>query len=79
VGWRNSWNYLVGNDDMSFDVWREITVEYEGRDINGSYKFIDDMVVVRTKFGTKTAQLGFLTPEQMAKKLIRELASQGLA
>jgi hypothetical protein len=43
---------------MSFEVWKEITVEYEGRDINGS---------------------GFLTPEQLAKKLIRDLASQGLA
>jgi hypothetical protein len=64
---------------MSFEVWKEITVEYEGRDLKGSYKFVDDMVVVRTKFGTKTSQLGFVTPEQLAKKLIRELASQGLA
>ena len=64
---------------MSFEVWREISADYEGRVIKGSYKFVDNIVVVRTQFGTKTAQIGGLAPEQLAKKLLRELAHQGLA
>jgi K+ transporter len=37
---------------MDLEVWREITTEYNGRNIKGSIKFIDGMVNVRTPHGT---------------------------
>jgi hypothetical protein len=39
---------------MTLELWREITAEYKGRIVKGSFKFIDDMVTVRTPFGSKT-------------------------
>ena len=65
---------------MALEVWKEITAEYKGRVIKGSFKFIDGMVTVRTLYGSKTAQLSGLTrAEQLAKNLLRELARQGRA
>jgi hypothetical protein len=62
---------------MGLEVWREITAEYNGKTIKGSFKFIDGLVAVRTQHGSKTIQLGGQTPEQMAKRLLRELAREG--
>ena len=64
---------------MGLEVWREITTEYNGKIIKGSFKFIDGMVNVRTPHGSKTTQSGGHTPEQMAKTLLRELAREGRA
>jgi hypothetical protein len=65
--------------DMGLEVWREITTEYNGRTIKGSFKFIDGMVDVRTPHGSKATQSGGHTPEQTAQKLLRELAREGRA
>jgi hypothetical protein len=62
---------------MGLEVWREITAEYNGRIIKGSFKFIDGVVNVRTPRGSKTTQSSGHTPEQMAKNLLRELAREG--
>ena len=62
---------------MALEVWKEITAEYKGRVIKGSFKFLDGMVAVGTPHGSKTTQLGGQTPEQMAKMLLRELAREG--
>jgi hypothetical protein len=59
---------------MGLEVWRAITAEYNGRTVKGTFKFIDGVVNVRTLRGSKTMQTGGLTPEQMAKQLLRELA-----
>lgn len=61
---------------MGLEVWREITAEYNGRTIKGSFKFIDGVVNVRTPRGSKTMQSSGQTPEQMAKQLLRELARE---
>jgi len=45
---------LIGYRDMSLELWREITAEYNGRKIKGSFKFIDGRVDVRTQHGSKT-------------------------
>jgi hypothetical protein len=58
-------------------VWREIIDEYDGKTVEGSYCFADALVTVTTPNGSKTARLGGLTPEQMAKALLRELAREG--
>jgi hypothetical protein len=62
--------------EMGLEVWREITAEYNGRTVKGSFKFIDGVVNVRTPRGSKTMQSSGLTPEQMAKQLLRELARE---
>jgi hypothetical protein len=62
---------------MGLEVWREITTEYNGRNIKGSFKFIDGMVIVRTPHGSKTTPSGGRTPEQTAKNVLRELAREG--
>jgi len=64
---------------MSLELWREVTTEYNGRIIKGSFKFIDGKVDVRTQHGSKTDQLAGRTPEQVAKTLLRELARDGRA
>jgi hypothetical protein len=62
---------------MGLEIWREITTEYNGRTIKGSFKYLDGAVTVRTPHGSKTTQVGGQTPEQMAKRLLRELAREG--
>ena len=62
---------------MGLEVWREITTEYNGKIIKGSFKFIDGMINVRTPHGSKTTHSSGHTPEQMAKNLLRELAREG--
>jgi hypothetical protein len=62
---------------MELGIWREITAEYNGRTIKGSFKFLDGMVTVRTPRGAKTTQLSGQIPEQLAKRLLRELAREG--
>ena len=64
---------------MGLEVWKEITTEYNGRNIKGSFKFVDGRVDVRTLYGSKTTQSGGHAPEQVAKKLLRELAREGRA
>ena len=62
---------------MGLEVWKEITTEYNGRNIKGSFKFIDGVVDVRTLYGSKTKQSGGDPPERIAKNLLRELAREG--
>jgi hypothetical protein len=64
---------------MGLEVWREITTDYNGRAIKGSFKFIDGRVDVSTLYGSKTTQSGGHTPERIAKDLLRELAREGRA
>jgi len=64
---------------MGLEIWREITTEYKGKVIKGSFKFLDGVVNVRTQQGSMTARLAGQTPEQMAKTILRELAHEGKA
>jgi hypothetical protein len=61
--------------------WKEITIEYNGKIINGSYRTAGKVVVVRSVRGEKQAPLGLggLTPLYLAKLLLRELAREGMA
>ena len=52
---------------MGLEIWREITTEYNGRAIKGSFKFLDGVVNVRTLHGSKAALVSGQTPEQLAK------------
>ena len=59
--------------------WVQITTDYNGRAIKGSFKFIVGRVDVRTLYGSKTKQSGGHPPERIAKDLLRELAREGRA
>jgi len=67
---------MLGRAKMGLEVWRAITAEYNGRSVKGTFKFIDGVVNVRTLRGSKTMQSSGLTPEQMARQLLRELARE---
>ncbi len=54
----------------NFVVWNSITTHYG----SGSWALIDNMVTVRTAYGTKSTQHGGMDPETLARKLMRELA-----
>ncbi len=60
-------------------TWEEVTTECEGITIRGSYKRIANTVTVRASGGSKAAPLSGLTPEYLAKMLLRELAREGRA
>ena len=64
---------------MGLEIWREITTEYNGGAIRGSFKFLDGVVAVRTLRESKAVQVRSQTPEQLAKTLLRELAHEGRA
>jgi hypothetical protein len=55
-----------------FVTWHTLRNEYG----NGSWAVIDGMVTVRTPDGTKSAQIGGIPPEYLARVLMRELAAE---
>ena len=60
--------------------WNEITIEYNGKVINGAYRTSRNRktIVVRSLRGAiKEAPLGALTPLYLAKMLLRELEREG--
>ena len=59
--------------------WKEITIEYNGKTINGDYKIAGKTVIVKTVRGMKEAPLSGRTPLYLAKMLLRELAREGRA
>jgi hypothetical protein len=62
---------------MVVGVWREITDVYAGKVTRASYRLFGRMVIVRTPFGSKTAQIGGDTPDRLARTLLRELVNEG--
>ena len=72
-------------DEESADVamtddplgWKDIEIKYRGKPVKGRYNVSDNLVTVVAWSGTKTAPLGVLPAERLAKMLLRELADQG--
>jgi hypothetical protein len=60
-------------------VWNQIITEFYGRRVYGSYVIEDGMLKVKTPRGQKGAQLGVSEPDNLAERLLRELAAQGKA
>jgi hypothetical protein len=60
-------------------IWNQITSEFYGRRIYGSYVIEDGMLKVKTPRGEKGTQLGGSNPDKLAERLLRELAAQGKA
>jgi len=61
-------------------IWNQITTEFFGRSICGSYVIENDTTItVKTRHGEKAMQLRGLRPERLAERLLRELAAVGKA
>jgi hypothetical protein len=61
---------------MSPEEWKETAIQVAGTPVKGRYCVFDGQVTVAAWNGTKTAQLGILPAERLAKMLLRELASE---
>jgi hypothetical protein len=61
--------------ERDFEIWREVTAEFLGRSLKGSYCMSrDGLVTVQTAGGSKTAHLGGSPAIYVAKRLLRALA-----
>ena len=60
-------------------VWQQVTAEFSGQPLSGSYAIEDGMVKVKTPYGEKATQIGSFNPEWVARRLLQELAEEGRA
>jgi hypothetical protein len=60
-------------------VWRQVTAEFSGHPLSGSYAIVDGMVKVKTPRGEKATQIGSFNAEWVARRLLQELAEEGRA
>jgi hypothetical protein len=62
---------------------REVTIEFEGRTVTGTYTVWSGMITVSTALGKKATQVGGmgsqLALDWLAKRMLRELAQEGNA
>jgi hypothetical protein len=69
--------------DRDFEIWREVTVQFLGRTIKGSYSLSrDGSVTVNTPLGSKTSKTTRVAgwpAKFIAERLLRELAIAGKA
>jgi hypothetical protein len=56
-------------------VWTEITAEFSGHPLSGSYAVVDG--IVKTLYGEKVTQIGSFNSEWVARRLLEELAAEG--
>jgi hypothetical protein len=57
--------------------WTEIEIRWRGRTVKGRYTVsADDFVTVASWNGTKTARLGVLPADRLARMVLRELAAE---
>jgi hypothetical protein len=60
-------------------VWSQITTEFYGRRVYGSYVIEEGMLKVKTPRGERRMKFGGSNPALQAEQLLRELAVQGKA
>ena len=58
------------------EVWKEVTDEYNGRQISGTYSESEGMGTVEAFGGRKSTQLGSSPAESLARIMLRELAQE---
>jgi hypothetical protein len=61
---------------MADAAWKQIEIKSRGKVVKGRYNVSDNVVTVAAWNGTRTAPLGILPAERLAKMLLRELVSQ---
>ena len=62
------------DEETNSNIWKEITLNYLGNHVRGSYKVAGRLVVVVSGPDSKTANLGVLPAERLAHMLLREMA-----
>ena len=60
-------------------IWNQVTTEFYGRRIYAAYVIEDRMSKVKTPRGERGAQFRASNPDQLAERLLRELAARGKA
>jgi len=55
-------------------TWRQVSIEFDGSTLNGSYGKFDGMLTVKWAHRTKTMKAGRVPPKVLARTLLRELA-----
>jgi len=62
-------------------IWHSLSIEYEGRTIQGSYAFLPDerIIHVKTRKGEKVTWLEGSSPLNTARLLLLEMAREGEA
>jgi hypothetical protein len=61
-------------------IWNQITTEFYGRRVTAAYVIEDGTLLkVKTPGGEKGARFGGANPNELAERLLRELAAQGKA
>jgi hypothetical protein len=53
--------------DMGLEIWGEITTEYNGRAIKGSYKFLDGVVTVERCAGPRQPKCAVKLPSKQPR------------
>jgi hypothetical protein len=67
-------------EPMTVTVWNRVTTDFYGRSAYGSYVIENDSIIrVKTPRGEKATQLRGFNPDQLAERLLRELAAEGKA
>jgi hypothetical protein len=65
--------------DDSFVDSHRVTIEFEGREVSGTYSVSRGMITVSTLYGRKSTQVGGSTSASLARIMLRELAREGKA
>jgi len=66
--------------ERDFNVWKELTIDFRGRTVSGSYSTSrEGLVTVKTLRGSKTTTISRSNVRLIARILLRELAEEGKA
>jgi hypothetical protein len=63
--------------NQTLTVWQQITVEFNGHSLTGSYAVENGIVKVKTPFGEKADPSSLFNSEWVARRLLEELATEG--
>jgi hypothetical protein len=68
---------IVVMANQTLTVWQQITVEFNGHSLTGSYAMENGIVKVKTPFGEKADPSSPFNSEWVARRLLEELAAEG--
>jgi hypothetical protein len=78
--WVSQGHLIRDGEAMIFTVWNRVKTDFYGRSAYGSYVIENDTIIrVKTPRGEKAMQLRGFNPDQLAERLLRELAAEGKA
>jgi hypothetical protein len=61
---------------QTLTVWQQITVEFNGHSLSGSYAMENGIVKVKTPCGEKADSSSPFNPEWVVRRLLEELATE---